>query len=128
MAAIVVIVCGYSAYGIIAVALNSKPIHLIGEVWSRGLVTSTFINRNHFGTYAGIGLVAACGQILALYRGDLTTRGGSLGFRIGSIIEASGQQGALLIGAASSSLSPCSAVARVGRSWQPASVYSFFPF
>lgn len=99
MTAIVVIVCGYSAYGIIAVALKPEPIHWIGTTWSPGFVSSTFINRNNFGTYAGIGLVAVCGLILKLYRSDLTTRGGSLRFRIASIIEASAQQGAALIGA-----------------------------
>jgi O-antigen ligase len=100
MAAIVVIVCGYSAYGIIAVALSPEPIHWMGTTWSPGLVSSTFINRNNFGTYAGIGLIAVCGLILKLYRSDLTTRGGSLQFRIASIVDASAQQGALLIGAA----------------------------
>jgi O-antigen ligase len=100
MTAIVVIVCGYSAYGIIAVALNAKPIHWMGTTWSLSAVTSTFVNRNHFGTYVGIGLVVVCGLILKLYRSELTTRGGSLRFRIASIIEASAQQGAILMGAA----------------------------
>jgi O-antigen ligase len=100
MAAIAVIVCGYSAYGIIAVALNAKLVHWMGTTWSLGAVNSTFVNRTHFGTYAGIGLVVVCGLILKLYRSDLTTRGGSLRFRIASIIEASAQQGAILIGAA----------------------------
>src|SRR5450631_934115 len=68
MAAIVVIVCGYSAYGIIAVALNAKLVHWMGTTWSLGAVNSTFFNRTHFGTYAGIGLVVACGLILKLYR------------------------------------------------------------
>jgi O-antigen ligase len=99
MAAIVVIVCGYCAYGIIAVALNAKLVHWMGTT-SLGAVNSTFVNRTHFGTYAGIGLVVVCGLILKLYRSDLTTRGGSLRFRIASIIEASAQQGAILIGAA----------------------------
>lgn len=100
MAAIVAIVCGYSVYGIIAVALNTKATLWMGTTWSLGRVNSTFVNPNHFGTYAGIGLVVVCGLILNLYRSELTTRGGSLRFRIASIIEASAQQGALLIGAA----------------------------
>ena len=100
MAAIVVIVCGYCAYGIIAVALNTKATLWMGTTWSLGRVNSTFVNPTHFGTYAGIGLVVVCGLILNLYRSDLTTRGGSLRFRIASIIEASAQQGAFLIGAA----------------------------
>ena len=62
--AIVVIVCGYSAYGIIAVALSPQPVHWMDTTWSLGLMTSTFVNRNHFGTYAGIGLVAVCGLII----------------------------------------------------------------
>ena len=63
MTAIVVIVCGYSAYGIIAVALNTKPILWMGTTWSLGRVNSTFVNPTHFGTYAGIGLVVVCGLI-----------------------------------------------------------------
>ena len=93
MMAIGVIVCGYSAYGIIAVALSSEPVHSTGMAWSHGFVTSTFINRDHFGTYAGIGLVAVCGLILQHYRSELTTHGGSLAFRIASIVEASTQRG-----------------------------------
>lgn len=100
MTAIVVIVCGYSAYGIIAVAMNTKPVLWMGTTWSLGRVNSTFVNPTHFGTYAGVGLVVVCGLILNLYRSDLTTRGGSLRFRIASIIEASAQQGAMLIGVA----------------------------
>ena len=100
MTAIVVIVCGYSAYGIIALALNAEPTHWMGTTWSLGPVTSTFVNRNHFGTYAGIGLVVVCGLILNLYRSDLTTSGGSFKFRIASIIEATAQQGAILVAAA----------------------------
>ena len=99
MTAIFVVVCGYSVYGIIAVAMNPKPIQWLGT-WLPGLVSSTFINRDHFGTYAGIGLVAVCGLILQRYRRELTTHSGTLGLRIASIIEASAQQGALFIGAA----------------------------
>ena len=98
--AIGVIVCGYSAYGIIAVALSTELIHSTDIMWSRGLVRSTFVNRDHFGTYAGIGLIAVCGLILQHYGSELATRGGSFAFRIASIIEASAKQGALLIGAA----------------------------
>ena len=98
--AIAVIVAGYSAYGIISFSLKPGTIHWMGNTLSRGFVTSTFINHDHFATYAGIGLVAMCGLILRFYEHTVTIRGGSLRFRIASFIEAMGQQGAVLLGGA----------------------------
>ena len=65
--AIAIIVAGYSAYGIIAFSLAPGTIHWMGNTLSRGFVTSTFVNQDHFATYAGIGLVAICGLILRFY-------------------------------------------------------------
>jgi O-antigen ligase len=98
--AIAIIVVGYSTYGIISLALTPGPIHRMGDSFSFGLATSTFLNRNHFATYVGIGLVLTCGLLLRFYGYEVATRGGSLQFRIASIIEATGQQGAILLGAA----------------------------
>jgi len=96
---LVAIVCAYSIYGLIGVAMASQPLHWMGTTWSPGIVTSTFVNRSHFATYVGIGLVAIAAIILKLYRRELKL-GGPLRFKIASIIETTAHRGALLIAAA----------------------------
>jgi O-antigen ligase len=97
---IALIITGYSAYGILSYALTPGPIHRMGDTFSLGFVRSTFINHNHFAVYAGIGLVLLCSLLLRFYGYEVATRGGSLQFRIASIIEATGRQGAILLGGA----------------------------
>ena len=92
--AIVGIICVYAAYGIASLAFKD------GLNASRGFMASTFVNPDHFATYAGIGLIAICGLIMRLYRREAVMSGGSLSFRVASIIEATGQQGAVLLGGA----------------------------
>jgi O-antigen ligase len=53
-----------------------------------------------YATFAGMGLIVVTGLLIKLYRNDLTSSGGSTPFRIASMIEATGQRGALLVGAA----------------------------
>ena len=96
MRAIVWITSAYAAYGLIALATFQSE-----NTVSRGFVTSTFINHNHFATYAGMGLVAACGLIFRIYQREVTLVDGSLQFKIASIIETTGQKAALLLGAGS---------------------------
>jgi O-Antigen ligase len=100
LAAIAVIITGYSACGIISYALTPGPVHRMGDTFSLGFVRSTFINHNHFAVYAGIGFVLLCSLLLRFYGYEVATRGGSLQFRIASIIEATGRQGAILLGGA----------------------------
>lgn len=98
--AISVISCGYAVYGLISFVLASGPVYWFGHTPVRGFMTATFVNHNHYATYAGIGLVTMCGLILRLYRNEVTIVGGSLGYRIATIIEATGQSGAVLFGGA----------------------------
>jgi len=100
IAAIATIGSGYAGYGLISFAMASGPVTWLGSTSTRGFVTSAFFNHNHYATYAGIGLIAICGLILRLYRNEVTISGGSVGFRIASIIEASGQKGVVLFGSA----------------------------
>jgi O-antigen ligase len=100
MTALTVIVGGYAAYGLVDFAMASGPVRWFGDTAVRGFVTSTFVNHNHFATYAGIGLVIICGLILRLYRRNTATTGGSIGFKIASLIEVTGQRGAVLLGVA----------------------------
>jgi hypothetical protein len=94
MIAIAVIIAGYSAYGLVSFGLTSGTIHWIGNTVSLGFVTSTFYNRSHFSTYAGIGLVVMVGLILRLYTHAIATTEGSFRLRVASIIEVTGQRGA----------------------------------
>jgi O-antigen ligase len=100
MTALAVIVCGYAGYGLVDFAMASGPVSWFGDTAVHGFVASTFVNHNHFATYAGIGLVTACGLILRLYRRNIATTGGSIGFKIAALIEVTGQRGAVLLGVA----------------------------
>jgi hypothetical protein len=65
-----------------------------------GVTTSTFINRNSFATYAGIGLVVVGGLILRLYRSRIAPMDVTRRLRYAYFIEATGEQGALLLAGA----------------------------
>jgi O-antigen ligase len=97
IAAIAAIGVGYAGYGLVFFGFASGPVAWFGNTATRGFVTSTFFNHNHYATYAGIGLIAICGLILRLYRNEVTIVGGSVGFTIASIIEASAKRGAFLL-------------------------------
>ena len=97
---IVAISCTYSAYGLVALAFNTGRMPWFEIPSTGGFVSSTFINRNSFATYAGIGLVAVCGLILRLYRHEVGAIDGPRQLRIASFIETTGQRGAVLLGGA----------------------------
>ena len=78
-----------------------EPFTIGWEIRCRaGFVTSTFYDRNHFATYAGIGLVVMFGLILRLYGHALTITDGSFRFKMASIIDVTGQRGAVLLAGA----------------------------
>jgi O-antigen ligase len=89
--------CAYAAYGLFAVVLTPGWFE---NPFSRGVVTSTFINQNSFASYAGMGFIAICGLLLRLYRHEFKTVGGSIRFRIATFIEVTGQKGVALLGGA----------------------------
>jgi O-antigen ligase len=94
MLAFVVVSLCYAAYGLIQFVViqseNTSPSNY---------VTSTFYNRNHYATYAGMGLVAAIGLVVRVYERGLITDGGSIRFKIATFIEATGHA-LLLLGSA----------------------------
>ena len=91
--------CAYAVYGLLAFALTAGRVLWI-EGYSRVSVTSTFINRDSFAAYAGMGFIAICSLILRLYRNEFAAVGGSIRFRIATFIEVTGQKAAVLLGAA----------------------------
>jgi O-antigen ligase len=92
------IVAAYSAYGLFSYALFSGAILWFDVEKEIGFVRSTFVNRNSFATYAGLGLVATAGMILRLYRHEVRAEAGSLSHRFALFIEATGRRGWFLLG------------------------------
>jgi hypothetical protein len=97
---IAAIVCIYAAYGLVAFALKAGRLPFLEGPARFDVVSSTFVNRNSYATYAGIGLVVICGLILRLYRHRVSSSDGPRQLRIATFIETTGEQGAVLLGAA----------------------------
>jgi O-antigen ligase len=96
VASVAVIACCYALYGLVATRIG--PVPFLDFRNETGMVTSTFVNHNSFATYAGIGLVATAGLILQLYRREAGGAAGSWRHRAATFIEASGREGAVLLG------------------------------
>ena len=90
--------CAYAAYGLFALRLTPGEFFGLNNRIHLGCTTSTFVNRNSFAAYAGMGLIAIFGLILRLYREEFTSVGGSIRFRIASFIEVTGQKAVALLG------------------------------
>lgn len=90
----------YVVYAFITSAVHAGRLPSFDAPFSAN-ITSTFINRNSFATYAGIGLIVVCGLILRLYRKEVGVLSGSYELQLASFIETTGRNGgALLAGAA----------------------------
>jgi O-antigen ligase len=92
--AIVVIVCAYAAYGLVAISLSSVRLPGLAIPFDGGLVSSTFVNRNTFATYAGLGLIAASGLILRIYRRAAGGEGDGWRLRLSSLVDVTGSRAA----------------------------------
>jgi O-antigen ligase len=102
------IICAYATYGLVAAWLTPGRIlwfeNSYLQIWPRGVVTSTFVNPDSFSAYAGTGFVLFCGLILRFFRDDVAAAGGSIRFKIASIIEVTGQKGLVLFAGAGTTL------------------------
>ncbi len=56
----------YALYGLVVYLSGSETILIFRKVAYLGDLTSTFVNRNSYATYAGLGLVCASGLVFAL--------------------------------------------------------------
>jgi hypothetical protein len=92
--------CAYAACGLLAFAVMPGRILWFDNPFTRGFVTSTFLNPNSFAAYSGMGFVAICGLILKIYRHEFSDVGGSIRFRIARFLEVTGRKGAALLAAA----------------------------
>ena len=95
--AIAVIVCAYAIYGMVMAAFFPDTILWVRNQNPHGTVSATFINRNSFATYAGLGFLAVSGILLRLYRHTVGLVGGSARLRIVSFIETTGRAGAVVM-------------------------------
>jgi O-antigen ligase len=93
---IVIIVAAYAAYGLVAFAVMPGSVLWFENHSMSAYLTSTFFNRNHFATYAGLGLVIALGFIVQLYSRDVS-RAGGLRLRAAEFIEVTGRKGGALL-------------------------------
>jgi len=93
------IVAAYAAYGLLLAALFGGAIPLFNAVDSGGFVRSTFVNRNSFATYAGLGLVVVIAVTLRLYRHAVPEAAGLGSYRLTKFLEATGRRGAFWLGA-----------------------------
>jgi O-antigen ligase len=98
LGAIGVLSCLFAAYGLFAFAVTPMQVLWV-KASGGGSVTSTFINRNSYATYAGIGLVTIVAFALRLYRRKVEITAGPAKFRLATFIEATGREGIYLLGA-----------------------------
>ena len=87
----------YSAYGIFSFAIAPDYILWFKKTAYNGYVTSTFVNRNSFASFAGVMLLAAIGITVRLFRREVDR--GDEGWRrlLAKAIEATGRRGIFLI-------------------------------
>jgi O-antigen ligase len=104
LVSIAAIIGAYAAYGLVAAWLTPGRVLWFKnpylQIWPRGVVTSTFVNPDSFSAYAGTGFVLLCGLILRFYRDEVAAAGGSIRFKVASIIEVTGQKGLVLFAGA----------------------------
>jgi hypothetical protein len=91
--------CVYAAYGLVALSVPAVRLFWLGDATASGTVSSVFVNRNSYATYAGLGLMATAGLMLQLYGDELKKRATSRRLAIVVAIEATGGNGAALLGA-----------------------------
>jgi O-antigen ligase len=84
----------YSAVGIFALGFMPNG-RVFAELAALKFVSSTFVNQNHYVTFAGIGFISAIGLILRLYRRQLVRTGHLLRLKIAALIDTTGSKGAL---------------------------------
>jgi len=96
--AIAAIVAAYAAYGLVLAVVDSAAIPFF-DAPAGGPVRSTFVNRNSFATYAGLGLIVVVALTMRLYRRAIPDAAGAVSYRLSAFIAATGKRGGVLIGA-----------------------------
>ena len=95
--AVSLIVAAYAAYGLLLASFFSGAIPFFDEPPVAKFVRATFVNRDNFATYVGLGLIATTGLILRLYQEALPDDSGPMPARLTKFLEISGAPGGLLL-------------------------------
>ncbi|HEY9215070.1 MAG TPA: O-antigen ligase family protein [Ancylobacter sp.] len=98
--AMVAIATAYALYGIVQLLFFPMTLLWIDKPAYFESVTSTFINRNSYATYAGIGLVIALGVLIDAYRRAGAGRDAPFVHRVAAVVEITGRRGLVLMVAA----------------------------
>jgi O-antigen ligase len=98
--AIAVIAFTYAAYGVLVVTFRSLSLPGLEIAPDGALLSATFINRNTFATYAGLGLIALVGLLLRLYRHEMIGAEAGWRLQLASLVEATGSKAAVPLAAA----------------------------
>ena len=88
----------YAAAGLFALGFmpNGRLFaEVVATLGPSKFVTSTFVNQNHYATFAGIGLIAGVAGILRLYRRELGRTGRRWQSKIATLINTTGSKAAL---------------------------------
>lgn len=85
--ALTVIAVGYAVFGLAQHALAPESLLWFAREAYTQQVTSTFVNKNSYATYAGIGLVATVGLLIDAYRRAGSRRDMPLGLRAAALVE-----------------------------------------
>jgi O-antigen ligase len=99
LTAVAAIVAAYSVYGIVLAAGFSSAIPFFDVAPAFDVVRATFVNRNSFATFAGLGLIVLVALTLRLYRHAVPDASGLAAFRLSKFIAATGRKGGLTLGA-----------------------------
>ena len=98
LSAIGTIAAGYAAFGFLDMALGGTMLGF--ESTSGGFfIRSTFVNKNTFATFAGLGLVANVGLLMRHFRHAARSAGRSTANRIVALIETSAREAPYRLGA-----------------------------
>lgn len=98
--ALAIIGAAYAIYGIVAFFVFPNTTLWFEKTSYNDALTSTFVNRNSYATYAGIGLVCCLSLISSLYLKEAQNRAASLQRRIGGFVALTAGRGGLWISCA----------------------------
>lgn len=88
---------GYAVYGILQVRFFPDTMLWVEKTHYRDAVTSTFVNRNSYATYAGMGLVAIVGLLLGVAQRASRGRHQPIALRVAAFVEAMIRRGLVLV-------------------------------
>jgi O-antigen ligase len=91
---VIAISAAYAAVGLIALGFLPRGV-VFAEMVSSKFVSSTFLNRNNYATFAGIGFIAALATILKLCRREFAQSGRLLRLKVATLINTTGTKSAL---------------------------------